>query len=131
MTDPCEVNRPEVVAEVLAAFQAYECAFVSNDIATLDELFWASPLVVRFGRGETLYGIEAIRAFRAARLTTGLMRELFNTVITTFGRDFATTHTEFRLQDDEAHGRQSQAWARLPAGWRIVSAHVSVLSLKP
>ena len=57
------INLPRVLAEVRAAFERYECAFVGNDLVTLDALFWESPLVVRFGRGENLYGIEAVRAF--------------------------------------------------------------------
>jgi hypothetical protein len=121
------INLPDVVAEVRAAFLRYERAFVENDIAVLDELFWESPLVVRYGRSENLYGIEAIRSFRAARPSAGLARLLTNTVITTFGRDFATASTEFRLAGGGALGRQSQTWARLAPGWRIVAAHASLL----
>lgn len=122
-----EINNPEVLAEVTAAFQRYERALVSNDVAVLDELFWDSRLVLRFGTGENLYGIEAIRAFRNARPAVDLERELVNTVITSFGRDIATANTEYRRLSSGRMGRQSQTWARLPEGWRIVSAHVSLL----
>lgn len=122
-----EINNPDVLAEVTAAFQRYERALVSNDVAVLDELFWDSPLVLRFGTGENLYGIEAIRAFRNARPAVDLERELVNTVITSFGRDIATANTEYRRLSSGRMGRQSQTWARLPEGWRIVSAHVSLL----
>lgn len=44
---PRDVNLPDVVEEVRAVFQRYERAFVSNDLAVLDELFWDSPLTVR------------------------------------------------------------------------------------
>jgi Protein of unknown function (DUF3225) len=123
---PEAINLPEVVAEVTAVFDRYETALVQNDIAVLDELFWNSPLTVRYGVTENLYGYEAIAAFRKARLTTGLERSLSNTVITTYGKDFATANTEFRRQTTQKLGRQSQTWMRTPAGWRVVSAHVSL-----
>lgn len=123
-----EVNLPEVVAEVVAVFERYEQALVGNDVAVLDELFWASPCTLRFGATENLYGYEAIRAFRAGRPAQGLAREIFNTVITTYGRDFATANTEFRRVGSDRTGRQSQTWMRTPQGWRVVSAHVSLLA---
>jgi hypothetical protein len=122
------VNLPEVRAEVEAVFAAYEEALVTNDLATLDALFWTSPLTVRFGTGESLHGIEAIRAFRAARDPRGLARDLRRTVITTFGRDLATAMAEFTRGGSAKLGRQSQTWVRLPGtGWRIVAAHVSLV----
>lgn len=122
------INRPDVLAEVTAAFARYEAALVSNDVAVLDELFWSSPHTLRFGATENLYGYEAIRAFRAARPSVGLARTLSNTVITTYGQDFATANTEFLRTGSERTGRQSQTWLRTPEGWRVVSAHVSLLS---
>lgn len=122
-----DINLPEVLAEVTAAFQRYEQALVGNDVAMLDELFWASPHTLRFGATENLYGIDAIRAFRAARSPQGLARELRHTVITSYGRDFATANTEFRRQGSARTGRQSQTWLRTPQGWRVVAAHVSLL----
>jgi hypothetical protein len=123
-----DINIPQVHAEVLAAFARYEDALVNNRVEVLDELFWDSPHTVRYGVGENLHGIEAIRAFRLSRPSTGLARTLRNTVITTFGRDFATASTEFQREGSDKSGRQSQTWARLPAGWRVVAAHVSLLS---
>jgi hypothetical protein len=122
-----DINLPDVVAEVTAAFQRYEKALVTNDVAVLDELFWKSPHTLRFGMGENLYGYEQIAAFRGARPSTGLARTLQNTVITTYGRDFATANTEFRRENQPRTGRQSQTWARTPEGWRVVSAHVSLM----
>ena len=122
-----EVNRPEVVAEVSAVFERYEAALVGNDVAVLDELFWNSPLTVRYGVAENLVGFAAIQAFRAARPSTGLDRALSNTVITTFGRDAATAMTEFRREGSSRVGRQSQTWVRMADGWRVVAAHVSVI----
>lgn len=78
------VDRPAILAEVTAAFYQYEEALVSNNIEALDALFWHDPRTVRLGAGENLYGIEAIRAFRAARPAAGLARDLRHTTITTF-----------------------------------------------
>lgn len=127
-TEALAINRPEVLAEVTAAFERYEAALVSNDVAVLDELFWNSPHTLRFGATENLYGYEAIRAFRAARPSVGLARTLSHTVITTYGQDFATANTEFLRTGSERTGRQSQTWLCTPEGWRVVSAHVSLLS---
>ncbi len=122
-----DINLPDVLAEVTAVFARYEDALVNNRIDVLDELFWASPLTVRYGIGENLIGIDAIRAFRVARPSTGLTRHLSNTVITTYGRDFATAMTEFHRDSSTRHGRQSQTWVRLSQGWRVVAAHVSII----
>ena len=124
---PEEIDCPVVVAEVTAAFTRYEQALISNNVAVLDELFWHDARTVRLGAGENLYGIEAIRAFRAARPSQGLERDLRNTVITTFGADYAVCSTEFTRNGVERIGRQQQTWVRLPAGWRIVAAQVSLM----
>lgn len=122
-----EINLADAVAEVTAAFQQYESALVNNDIATLDELFWQSPHTLRYGETENLYGYEDIASFRRNRSPLGLARTLSHTVITTYGHDFATVNTEFQRQGSGKIGRQSQTWLRTPAGWRVVSAHVSFL----
>lgn len=123
-----QINQPHVLAEVTAAFYRYEAALVSNDIAVLDALFWHDPRTVRLGAGENLYGIEDIRAFRAARPAAGLQRELQRTTITTFGEDYAVCSTEFTREGSERTGRQQQTWVRFPVGWRIVAAQVSLMS---
>lgn len=128
------LNLPDVHAEVSALFARYEDALVHNKLEVLDALFWDSGHTIRYGVGENLYGMAAIRAFRAARSPQGLMRTLRNTVITTFGSDFATAMTEFRRAGGSKLGRQSQTWVRVhpgPEGWRIVAAHVSLIDLPP
>jgi hypothetical protein len=122
-----EVNIPEVVADVTAAFKRYEEALTSNDVAVLDELFWKSTHTLRFGVTENLYGYDQIAAFRAGRSPAGLARRIFNTVITTYGRDFATANTEFQRDGSSKTGRQSQTWMRTSEGWRVIAAHVSLL----
>ncbi len=121
------INLPHVLAEVTAAFNRYETALVGNDVATLDELFWNSPHTLRYGVTENLYGYDAIQAFRAARPGTGLTREILRTQITTYGEDFATAHVEFQRTGGARPGRQTQTWMKTPEGWRVVSAHVSLL----
>ena len=123
------IDDPGTRAEVAAAFSAYEAALIGNDVAALDRFFWRDPRALRYGVAENLYGHAAIAAFRAARPTAGLARVLERTVITSFGQDFATASTLFRREGAPGRvGRQTQSWARLPEGWRIVAAHVSVIA---
>ncbi len=123
-----EINHPDALAEMQAAFAEYEAALVANDVATLDRLFWRSERTIRYGGGENLYGHDAIAGFRAARSPAGLARTLEATVITTYGRDFATASTLFRRDSVPGRlGRQMQTWMRTPEGWRVVAAHVSVI----
>jgi len=122
-----DIDLPDVLAEVTAAFARYEDALVNNDVAVLDELFWYSSTTDRYAATENLVGYAAIQAFRAARPATGLARRLANTVITTYGRDTATAMTEFHRAGSTRIGRQSQTWVRMPDGWRVVAAHVSLI----
>ena len=121
-----DVDLPEVIAEVSAAFERYEQALVTNDVATLDSLFRQDERTIRYGVAENLYGHEEVAAFRATRPPVGLMRTRSRTVITTYGRDFAVASTLFQRTAGKI-GRQMQTWVRFPEGWRIVAAHVSVI----
>jgi hypothetical protein len=122
-----EINIPEIVAEVTAAFERYEKALNANDVEALDSSFWHDPRVIRYSLTDNAYGFEAIHASRLARPKTDLKRALTKTVITTFGRDLATANTEFQRVESGRRGRQSQTWARMPEGWQVVSAHVSFM----
>ena len=119
-----DVNIPEVVAEVTEAFMRYQRAVDDNDVEAMNTLFWNSPFTVRFGPNGTLIGHDAIAVFRSRPRTLAAPRTLRNTVITTFGRDFAATNTETTRPGQQV-SRQSQAWIRTPQGWRIAAAHVS------
>jgi hypothetical protein len=121
------INDPATLAEVTECFEAYERALGANDLATLDGFFWDSPHALRYGVGENLVGIDMIRAFRKERLGGSPPRTLHNTVITTWGRDFATANTEFRRANTSRSGRQTQVWVRMSEGWRIVAGHVSMI----
>jgi len=123
-----EINLPDVKAEVEAAFASYEKALMANDVDALQALFWDSPHTIRYGVTENLYGYAEIGAFRAARSPVGLARTTSRTVITTYGRDFATASTLFHRETAAGKvGRQMQTWARTPQGWRVVAAHVSMI----
>ena len=122
-----EINLPEVLAEVTAVFARYEEALVTNQRAVLDELFWNSPHTLRYGFSENHYGHADISAFRASLPLQSPPRELLRTVITTYGRDFATANVEFRREGSRQAGRQSQTWLRTADGWRVVAAHVSLM----
>ncbi|GGY99054.1 oxalurate catabolism protein HpxZ [Novosphingobium colocasiae] len=122
-----KINDPGTVAEVTAAFELYEQALMANEIDVLDGLFWQSELTVRIGPGQNLYGIDAIRAFRVNRPGGSPARDLLAVRVTTFGDDFATVNAEFQRAGAPRPGRQSQTWARMADGWRIVSAHISML----
>ncbi|WP_343737023.1 oxalurate catabolism protein HpxZ [Achromobacter sp.] len=123
-----DINLPDVLAEVTTAVERYEAALISNDVQVLDTLFWNSPHTLRYGAGENLYGYDEIRAFRAQRSPQGLAREVLRTVITTYGQDFATANLEFQREGSTRIGRQSQTWMRTPQGWRVVAAHVSLMT---
>ena len=123
-----EIDLPEVVAEVSAAFNRYEKALVTNDVAVLDRTFREDRRTIRYGTAEILYGHEEIAAFRAARRPVGLARTISKTVITTYGRDFAVASTLFHRDTMPGKvGRHTQTWVRFPEGWRVVAAHVSAI----
>jgi hypothetical protein len=123
-----EVDLPDVLAEVREAFERYECALVTNDVRTLDALFFDDPRTIRYGASENLYGYAAIAEFREARSPAGLVRDLAKTVITAYGRNVAVASTLFyRSSAPGKVGRQMQTWVRLSEGWRVVAAHVSVI----
>jgi hypothetical protein len=123
------INDPEVVAELSALYPHYEEALVNNDVETLMDLFWTGQQVMRFGVTENLYGPEELAAFRKARPAVSLARTVTRLDIVSFGRDFAGITLEFDRTSATGtlRGRQSQVWVRMPEGWRIVQAHVSLL----
>jgi hypothetical protein len=122
------VNDPLTLLEVTAAFASYEKALLDNNLAALDDLFWNSPHTLRYGVGENLHGFAAITEFRQNRRGGSPQRVLRNIVITTYGKDFGTANTEFVRHNSTLLGRQSQSWVRMPEGWRIVAAHVSMMA---
>ena len=128
MNNP-QINDPSLVAELTQLYMQYEKALCENDLAVMDDLFWQSPDVVRLGATENLYGIDAIRQFRQNRPVKDLAREISNLKVVTFGEDTASVTLEFcrTIAGVARLGRQSQVWRKFPEGWKIVSAHVSLL----
>ncbi|KZM49435.1 oxalurate catabolism protein HpxZ [Labrenzia sp. OB1] len=127
-----EIDLPEIRAEVEAVFAEYETALVANDVEVLDRLFLRAPTTIRYGGGENLYGYDEIAAFRSARSSKGLARRLARTVITTYGTDVATASTLFYRDSAPGKvGRQMQTWVRTADGWRVATAHVSVIDAQP
>ena len=122
-----EVNISEIVAEVRDFFDRYEAALIANDVDYLNACFWQDDATVRYGVAENLYGYEQIVGFRTSAAPVA-GRVLRNTVITTFGRDFAAVSTEFGRDGQSRVGRQTQTLVRRPEGWRIVAAHVSLMA---
>ncbi len=120
-----EIDRPDVVAEVTAAFADYEQALVDGDAEGICGHFWDSDRTVRFGIADHQYGLAEQRKWRAAQPPLPPGRRLVDTVVTTFGADLAVVTTRFGYAGTAATGRQTQTWVRLPTGWRIVTAHVS------
>ena len=123
-----QINDPVALAELTKAFAEYEQALVTNDIATLDRLFWNSPETLRYGVGENLYGFDAIQDFRNSRPSQGLDRTVTRSAITTFGSDYGVANIEFVRAGTDRIGRQSQSWVRFDEGWRVVAAHVSLMA---
>jgi hypothetical protein len=123
------INDPAVIAEIAALHEAYEEALIGNHVEKLTSFFWDSPDSLRFGVAESLYGAEEILAFRKARPAIDLARKVFNTKIITFGGDCAIVTIEFLrgTAGIRRHGRQSQVWRKFPEGWKVVSAHVSLV----
>jgi len=127
------INDPVVIAELTALHQIYERALIDNDVPLLEALFWDSPRAIRYGVTENLHGADEIRAFRQARPKINLDRVVSRLEIMSFGDSSGIINLEFVRQMDgvERHGRQTQFWSRLPEGWKIVSAHVSLLPAAP
>jgi Protein of unknown function (DUF3225) len=120
-----DINVADTLAELNAAFDAYEDALVHNRVDVLDELFWHSPLTLRFGAKENLFGTDQIKAFRASRPGVGLSRQIIDRHVVAFGPSMGVANITFRRGTEARIGRQSQTWVKFAEGWRVVAAHVS------
>ena len=124
------INLHEVVQEVTGIFLAYESALMRNDAEALNAYFWKSPNVTRYGINDRQLGHDALVAYRASVAAPNFTRTLHDVRITSFGPDMAVAMCEFKRSDTALHGFQTQTWVRMPEGWRIVSAHVSMVPLQ-
>jgi hypothetical protein len=118
-----QIDRPDVVAEVTAAFTAYEEALTADEADHVVGFF--APGAVRFGIADQQAGLEEQLAWRRAQPPLPPGRRLKDTTVTAYGADVAVVTTLFGYPGSDVLGRQSQTWVRLPQGWRIVTAHVS------
>ena len=123
--DAAVLDRPDVVAQVRAAFARYERALVDGDVAVLTELFWDDPRCVRYGVADRQHGAAEIAAWRRAHPSVPPGRRLRETVVVAVDDRTAVVSTLFDYPGAPTEGRQTQTWARLAAGWRIIAAHVS------
>jgi hypothetical protein len=125
------IDDPTAKAELTQKFEAYETALMTNDLDALGNFFWPSEYALRFGDTGSAFGISQIAAFRAARKGGSPQRSIRNTQIICFGPDHGVATTEFLREGEPRLGRQTQVWVRFPElGWRIVSAHVSLVAEK-
>lgn len=120
-----EINNAEVHGEITDAFWRYTNALIANDVDIVKEMFWDSEHTLRYGKGESLYGKDAIATFRDGQRGRPLELEVTRLVITAFGRDFGTANCEMLIQGTAGMTRMSHSWVRLEEGWRIVAAQVS------
>lgn len=122
------IDLPEIVAEVKAAYDRYNDAVNTGNIAVMNSTFRNDPRTLRYGQAENLYGYKEIEGFRAAAQPLNPPRTLAKTVITTYGRDYAVASTlTYRANLPGKVGRQMQTWVRFPDGWHVVAAHVSTI----
>ncbi len=120
-----EINNDAVHAEITEAFWRYTNAMITNDIEVVKEMFWDSEHTLRYGKGESLYGKEAIARFRDGQRGRPLEIDVTRLVITAFGQDFGTANCEMQIQGADGMTRMSHSWVRMDEGWRIVAAQVS------
>jgi hypothetical protein len=128
-----KINSPEVVAEVTPLHDAYERALVANDGAAVKAFFWDSPDVIRFGPNEEIYGAAALADYLRTARQVFVGRRMVRRSVLALGQDVASVVSEYEqeVSGQLRRNRQSQVWVRFPeAGWRIVSAHVSVAPVR-
>ena len=124
-----DINDSMIISEVRSCFEHYNAAIENGDTDALNGFFWHSPSTIRFGPKESLFGYDEISNFRSKTWKLAASgRKVERLVISTFGKDAATTNAVIRATDGTA-SRQSQTWVRFSEGWRIVAANVSAAPL--
>jgi hypothetical protein len=126
-----DINHSEIVQEVTRVFLDYEGALMRNDVQALNEFFWDHGAVTRYGIADKQLGHSALVAYRKTVPPPDFKRSLHDVRITAFGPDVAVAMCEFKRTDTTLHGFQTQTWVRMARGWKIVSAHVSMVPLDP
>jgi len=116
-------------AGLVEAFQAYERALMTNDLTELDRLFAPGPTTMRGDANGLLVGHHMISAFRGGR-GGAPPRRIVQTHVQTIDDDHALVVAVTELERG-GRGQQTQLWARLPDGWAVTAAHVSVPAPAP
>jgi ketosteroid isomerase-like protein len=130
MIHPREINHHDVVSDITRLFLDYESALMNNDVDALNQYFWQHDAVSRYGIGDKQLGHQALVDYRQTVPAPDFTRTLHDVRITAFGPDMAVAMCEFKRSDTPLHGFQTQTWVRMPQGWKIVSAHVSMVPLR-
>jgi ketosteroid isomerase-like protein len=120
------LNAAGVEQEVRLAFERYEEALRSNDVAALNGFFLDSPEAVRYGIAEQHYGWQAIADYRRSAPPVHPQRRLLRSLVRALSNDVACVSAEFDDPASRRLGRQTQTWVRTAQGWRIAQAHVSL-----
>ncbi len=113
---------------VAECFADYEAALVANDIDRMDSWFLDDPAVIRFGIAEIQFGAEAVRAWRRDATPVPSTRRLTTEQVAELGPGVVAVDVTFVNGEAPGTGRQSQTWVETPGGWRIVRAHVSMIT---
>jgi ketosteroid isomerase-like protein len=119
-------DEARAAAEIREAFERYEAALMANDVDALSGFFWQDSRAVRLSPDGGLYGYDDIAGFRRKRDASDVARDLGRVEILVLTPDIGVATAEYKRRGSGRRGAQSQVWKRLPEGWRIVSAHVSL-----
>ncbi|MEF8690739.1 UNVERIFIED_CONTAM: nuclear transport factor 2 family protein, partial [Comamonas sp. A-3] len=126
---PARLSHLPSLPQLRPAFvqQRHEKALMANDIDALNSFFWADPAVTRYGVCDKQLGYEALVEYRKSVPVPDFTRELINVRLTEFFDNTVIAMCEFQRTDTDLHGFQTQTWVKLDEGWKIVSAHVSMV----
>jgi hypothetical protein len=126
-----ELNELNELNELKAAFDRYEEALMSGDVARQTGSFWSDPSVVRVDGDGPVIGPQALAEFRARRPTPGPRRLRDLHVVRSPGDTVVIVSVNERLSPDgevTGLGTQTQVWARTEEGWRVIAAVVSPMT---
>jgi len=113
----------EAPKELLAAFEAYERALATDDLAALGAAFALGDDTLRGDDQGLLVGHDAISAFRTRR--GGIRpRRISSLRYRRLGAATALLVAESEY-DDGGRGLQTQVWQRTADRWLIIAAHVT------
>ena len=123
-----QINLKHVIDDITAVFYDYEKALMTNDVLALRSYFWDDPGVTRYGIADKQWGMAELDAYRQSVPIPDFTRELSHLRVTSVGESMATVQVEFVRSDSDLRGFQTQSWVQFNAGWKIISAHVSMIA---